>query len=65
MVSKRSCNKWRRLPSQDHAADVKDIKRAYYGMMRECHPDRSQDEDATEFCILLNEIYQVSSGLHA
>ncbi|KAG2486330.1 hypothetical protein HYH03_015034 [Edaphochlamys debaryana] len=55
-------------------ADTKEIKRAYYSMMRTCHPDLSRagsgslaslsslasydDVEATEFCKLLNEIYE-------
>lgn len=38
-------------------ADAKEIKRAYYGLMRSCHPDRSGDDGSTEFCALLNEVY--------
>ncbi|GFR44944.1 hypothetical protein Agub_g6034 [Astrephomene gubernaculifera] len=39
-------------------ADAKEIKRAYYNMMRTCHPDRSDDIEATEFCALLNDVYE-------
>ena len=37
------------------------IKASYYKAIRECHPDLTGvDEDtATEFCIFLNEIYEV------
>jgi len=39
-------------------ADVKEIKLAYYSIMKDCHPDLSGDEESTEFCMLLNEIYE-------
>ncbi|GMH41298.1 hypothetical protein BSKO_09208 [Bryopsis sp. KO-2023] len=39
-------------------ANHKEIKKAYYNTMRDFHPDVSTDEDATEFCIFLNEIYE-------
>lgn len=42
-------------------ANVKEIKKAYYDMMRQCHPDVSDSEDDEEvmnFCIVLNEIYE-------
>ncbi|PNH06958.1 Ferredoxin-1 [Tetrabaena socialis] len=39
-------------------ADGREIKRAYYSMMRTCHPDRSGDNESTNFCALLNEIYE-------
>lgn len=39
-------------------ADVTQIKRAYRGLMREYHPDMSQDEDSTEFAIFLNDVYE-------
>jgi hypothetical protein len=45
-------------------ASRRDIKRAYKAMMKDFHPDLSGDEESTEFCILLNEIYEVRiSGL--
>ncbi|GAX75131.1 hypothetical protein CEUSTIGMA_g2575.t1 [Chlamydomonas eustigma] len=43
-------------------ADVRDIKRAYYSIMRDCHPDQSGDyEETNEFCKMLNEIYETLS----
>ncbi|GIL55919.1 hypothetical protein Vafri_11382 [Volvox africanus] len=39
-------------------ADAREIKRAYYSMMRTCHPDRSGDNEANDFCALLNEVYE-------
>ena len=41
------------------SASRRDIKRAYKNMMKDFHPDLSGDEESTEFCILLNEIYEV------
>lgn len=46
-------------------ASQRDIKRAYKAMMKDFHPDLSGDEESTEFCILLNDIYEVCSvGQH-
>lgn len=39
-------------------ATAKDVKRAYYGLMREVHPDRNSDDLSHELCTLLNEIYE-------
>ncbi|KXZ46387.1 hypothetical protein GPECTOR_44g62 [Gonium pectorale] len=39
-------------------ADAKEIKRAYYSMMRTCHPDRSGDSESNDFCALLNDVYE-------
>ncbi|GFH19707.1 uncharacterized protein HaLaN_16704 [Haematococcus lacustris] len=41
-------------------ADVKTVRRAYLGLIKECHPDRSNFE-ANEFCALLNDIYEGST----
>lgn len=37
------------------------IKNSYYKTIRECHPDLTgvEEDTATEFCIFLNEIYEV------
>ncbi|KAG2425743.1 hypothetical protein HYH02_014959 [Chlamydomonas schloesseri] len=43
-------------------ADGKEIKAAYYRMVRTCHPDRSRgDDEATDFCAMLNEVYETLS----
>lgn len=43
------------------SASEKEIKQAYYTIMRDYHPDVSTDEEATDFCIFLNEIYETLS----
>ncbi|KAJ0986374.1 hypothetical protein J5N97_004730 [Dioscorea zingiberensis] len=43
-------------------ATPQQIKRAYYNCMKACHPDLSGDDpDVTNFCIFINEIYEVLS----
>jgi DnaJ-class molecular chaperone len=50
---------------QSPDAEERDIKRAYYSIMRDCHPDQSGDnEEANEFCKMLNEIYEVFVDVH-
>lgn len=44
---------------QPFNADDGQIKKAYYAIMRECHPDLSQDEESLEFSTVINEIYEV------
>lgn len=39
-------------------ANEAQIKKAYYAIMRECHPDLSQDEESLEFSTVINEIYE-------
>ena len=43
------------------SAPVSQIKQTYYKTIRDCHPDivGEADDQATEFCIFLNEIYEV------
>jgi curved DNA-binding protein CbpA len=41
-------------------ATPEEIKKAYYGCMKECHPDLSgNDPDVTNFCMFINEVYSV------
>ena len=42
-------------------ADDAQIKKAYYAMMRECHPDLSQTDESQEFSTIINEIYEVQA----
>ena len=43
-------------------ASTTEIKRAYYSVMREFHPDVSNDdEDTTEFAVFLNDVYETLS----
>jgi hypothetical protein len=41
---------------QSPRASTKDIKDAYRALMKDVHPDLSQDEESTEFAALLNEV---------
>lgn len=45
------------------SAPVSQIKQTYYKTIRDCHPDITgeADDEATEFCVFLNEIYEASS----
>ncbi|XP_024364480.1 uncharacterized protein [Physcomitrium patens] len=43
-------------------ATQEEIKKAYYSCMKACHPDLSGNSpDSTDFCMLVNEIYEVLS----
>ncbi|CAI9280003.1 unnamed protein product [Lactuca saligna] len=43
-------------------ATPEQIKKAYYNCMKSCHPDLSgNNPDTTNFCIFINEIYEVLS----
>lgn len=43
-------------------ATPEEIKKAYYGCMKECHPDLSgNNPDVTNFCMFINEVYSVLS----
>ncbi|CAK9198587.1 unnamed protein product [Sphagnum troendelagicum] len=46
--------------TSDATAD--EIKRAYYSCMKSCHPDLSGNHpESTDFCMFVNEIYEVLS----
>lgn len=46
--------------SQLPDASPEQIKKAYYNCMKECHPDLSGDDpDTTNFCMFVNEVYEV------
>ncbi|XP_024987286.1 chaperone protein dnaJ C76, chloroplastic isoform X1 [Cynara cardunculus var. scolymus] len=43
-------------------ATPEQIKKAYYNCMKSCHPDLSgNDPETTNFCIFINEVYEVLS----
>ena len=48
------------LSNQLPDATPEQIKKAYYNCMKSCHPDLSgNDPDTTNFCIFINEVYEV------
>jgi DnaJ-class molecular chaperone len=48
---------------QHPTARPREIKAAYYNLVREHHPDKATNDgfDSTAFCALLNQIYQTLS----
>ena len=45
---------------QTSDATQEEIKKAYYSCMKTCHPDLSgNNPDSTDFCMFINEIYEV------
>ncbi|KAK9922806.1 hypothetical protein M0R45_031252 [Rubus argutus] len=49
---------WRIFPDATPAQ----IKKAYYNCMKACHPDLSGDDtETTNFCMFINEVYEVLS----
>ena len=50
---------------QPFNADDSQIKKAYYAIMRQCHPDLSHDEESVEFSTVINEIYEVLKRAYA
>ncbi|KAL3848730.1 hypothetical protein ACJIZ3_010612 [Penstemon smallii] len=43
-------------------ASPEQIKKAYYSCMKSCHPDLSGDDpEVTNFCMFINEVYEVLS----
>ncbi|XP_073311983.1 chaperone protein dnaJ C76, chloroplastic-like [Primulina huaijiensis] len=43
-------------------ATQEQIKKAYYNCMKTCHPDLSGDDpETTNFCVFINEVYEVLS----
>ncbi|GAB2263035.1 hypothetical protein Droror1_Dr00004032 [Drosera rotundifolia] len=43
-------------------ATPEEIKKAYYNCMKTCHPDLSGDDpETTNFCMFINEVYEVLS----
>lgn len=51
------------LPATQCGQSMVNSPCAHQGMMKECHPDRSNVE-ANEFCALLNEVYEVGACKH-
>ena len=54
--------------AQSPGATEKEIKQAYYRVMRACHPDvavsldEEDDGEAGEVCVFVNDIYEVRAG---
>lgn len=53
---------------QSPTASQREIKQAYYRIMRACHPDvvvsldeEDDGDDAAEVCVFVNDIYEVRS----
>lgn len=44
-----------------YTASTDEIKRAYRRLAKEYHPDVSADDEATEFAMFINDVYQVRS----
>ncbi|KAH7366256.1 hypothetical protein KP509_18G070000 [Ceratopteris richardii] len=45
-----------------HDATPEEIKKAYYSCMKACHPDLAGEKsETTEFCMFVNEVYEVLS----
>ncbi|XP_057954729.1 chaperone protein dnaJ C76, chloroplastic [Malania oleifera] len=43
-------------------ATADQVKKAYYNCMKACHPDLSSDDpESTNFCMFINEVYEVLS----
>jgi DnaJ-class molecular chaperone len=43
-----------------------EIKKAYYSCMKICHPDLSgNNPDSNDFCMFVNEIYEVLIAVHS
>lgn len=46
-------------------ATPQQIKKAYYNCMKACHPDLSGDDpEITNFCMFINEVYEVGSSFN-
>jgi hypothetical protein len=58
---------WMSGLEQSPSANEREIKQAYYRIMRACHPDvvgslddEEEEDDAAEVCVFVNDIYEVS-----
>lgn len=45
------------------SATQAEVKTAYRALMRDFHPDKSNDDDAVDFAVFINEIYEVRQRL--